>query len=122
MVKATFLGHAAVQLEDGTHTILIDPFITGNAQAKVSADEVEADFIIITHGHSDHLGDTVSIAKRTGAICIAPNELAQWLGTQGCQFHPLGCGGAHSFPFGKVKFTIAHHSAGAGELGDQYVG
>lgn len=122
MIQATFLGHSAVKLADGQTTILIDPFISGNSQATITADELGADFIVITHGHGDHLGDTVAIAKRTGATCIAPYELANWLGTQGLTAHPLGDGGSFDFPFGWVKFTIAHHSAGAGELGDRYVG
>lgn len=122
MVMATFLGHAAVQLTNGETTILIDPFLTDNPQAKISADEVGADFIILTHGHGDHLGDTVAIAKRTGAQCIAPFELALRLGKQGCLAHPMGVGGSFEFPFGWVKYTIAHHSAGVGELGDVYAG
>lgn len=122
MIQATYLGHSAVQLTDGSTTILIDPFISGNPQATVSADELNADFVVITHGHGDHLGDTVAIAKRTGAMCIAPYELANWLGTQGLTAHPMGIGGSFAFPFGWVKLTAADHSAGAGELGDRYVG
>lgn len=122
MIQATFLGHAAVQLSDGSTTILIDPFISGNPQATVKADELMPDFIVITHGHADHLGDTVAIAKRTGATCITTFELANWLGSQGCAAHPMGIGGSFDFPFGWIKFTIAHHSAGGGELADSYMG
>lgn len=122
MIQATFLGHSVVQLSDGSTTILIDPFISGNPQATVKADELMPDFIVITHGHGDHLGDTVEIAKRTGATCIAPYELANWLGAQGLTAHPMGIGGSFNFSFGWVKLTIADHSAGAGEMGDRYVG
>jgi len=121
-VKATFLGHAAVSLTDGETTILIDPFLSGNPQARLKPAEVEADYIVLTHGHGDHLGDTVAIAERTGATCIAINELALWLASQGCNVHPMGSGGAFGFPFGSVRYTIAHHSGGLGELGDRYVG
>lgn len=122
MVKATFLGHAAVLLESANTTIVIDPFLSGNPQAKIGPEEINPDYIVLTHGHGDHLGDTVEIAKRTGATVIATNELVLWLETLGLKVHPQGIGGAHSFPFGEVRFTIAHHSAGAGELGDRYVG
>lgn len=122
MIQAKFLGHSAVQLSDGSTTILIDPFISGNPQALVKAEELHPDFIVITHGHGDHLGDTVAIAKRTGAKCIATFELSNWLGAQGCSAHPMGVGGSCAFPFGWVKFTIAHHSAGGGELADSYLG
>lgn len=121
-MKATFLGHAAVSLSDGETSILIDPFLTGNPQAKISADEVEANYIVLTHGHGDHVGDTVAIAERTGATCIATYELALWLQSKGCDVHPMGIGGAHDFPFGSVRYTVAHHSGGVGELGDRYVG
>lgn len=122
MLKATFLGHSAVQLETNDTTLLIDPFLTDNPQAVIGPDDVSADFIIVTHGHGDHVGDTIAIARRTGATCIACYELAMHLQSEGCTVHPLGTGGGAGFPFGRAKLTIAHHSAGAGELGDGYVG
>ncbi len=121
-MEATFLGHAAVTLSDGKTTILIDPFLTGNPQASIKAEEVEADYIVLTHGHGDHVGDTVAIAKRCNATCIATYELALWLQSQGCEVHPMGIGGSFDFPFGSVRYTIAHHSSGASELADKYVG
>ncbi len=121
-MEATFLGHAAVRLSDGKTTILIDPFLTDNPQASIKAEDVEADYIVLTHGHGDHVGDTVAIAKRCNATCIATYELALWLQNQGCEVHPMGIGGAFDFPFGSVRYTIAHHSSGASELGDRYVG
>ncbi|MCY0869681.1 MAG: metal-dependent hydrolase, partial [Firmicutes bacterium] len=79
--------------------------------ATARADELEADAILLTHAHSDHVGDTIVIAKRTRAVVVAVFELAVWLGQQGVDVHPMHLGGAHSFPFGRVKFTLAFHGA-----------
>ncbi len=111
-MKITYLGHAATAIETERHHILIDPFLTGNPTAAASADEVQADAILITHGHSDHIGDAVAIAKRTGAKVITNFELAVWLSKQGVDAHPLHLGGAHEFDFGKVKLTLAFHGSG----------
>ncbi len=122
MSKATFLGHACVGLTDGTHKLIVDPFLTDNPQATVPADEIEVNYILTTHGHGDHLGDTVSIAKRTGATVIASFELANLCGRQGAEIHPMHIGGAHAFDFGRVKLTIAHHGGGAGDDASIYTG
>ncbi len=122
MVTATYLGHSAVQLADGKTTILIDPFLRGNPVAKITPEKLNPDYIIVTHGHDDHLGDTVEIAQRTGALCIATFELGLWLETQKCKVHTMSVGGTHRFPFGRVKCTVAQHSASLGELGDRYAG
>ncbi len=111
-VKVTYLGHAAIMIDTGRHRIAIDPFLTGNPTARIAAGQVEVDAILLTHGHSDHVGDTVEIAKRTGATVVAVYELANWLGRQGLKVHPMHLGGAHAFPFGRVKFTLAFHGAG----------
>ncbi|PWI58073.1 metal-dependent hydrolase [Sulfoacidibacillus thermotolerans] len=111
-MKVTYLGHASFMLETATHHVLIDPFLTGNPKASIRADEVQADAILLTHAHSDHVGDTIAIAKRTGALVVAVYELAQWLAAQGVSTHPMHLGGAHDFPFGRVKFTLAFHGAG----------
>ena len=111
-MKITYFGHAAVSIETERHHILIDPFLTGNPVATVRADEVQADAILLTHAHSDHIGDAVAIAKRTGAIVVTIFELAAWLGTQGVEVHPLHLGGAHEFEFGNVKMTLALHGSG----------
>ena len=84
-MKATFLGHATVYLETDKTKILIDPFLTGNPKAGAKADDLEPDFIVLTHGHSDHIADALPIAKRTGATIISTFELASWLGTQGAK-------------------------------------
>lgn len=110
--KITWLGHSAFQLETGDHTILIDPFLTGNPLAPVSADDLEADFILLSHGHGDHVGDTVAIAKRTGATVVGNFEVAGWIGKQGIEkTSSPNTGGSDTFDFGKVTYTIAFHSS-----------
>lgn len=111
-VHVTYHGHATFSIDSDGTKILIDPFFTDNPLAKISADEVEADFILVSHGHGDHVGDTVSIAKRTGAQVISNFEIVGWLGQQGLEnLHPLHIGGSNQFPFGRCKMTIAHHGS-----------
>lgn len=111
MVKVTWYGHACFSIRGGGATLLIDPFLTGNPLAAVTADEVSADYILVSHAHGDHLGDTVSIAKRTGATVIANFEIATFCGNEGVNAHPMHIGGGRDFPFGRVKLTIAHHGS-----------
>ncbi len=111
-VKITWLSHAAFLLETAGTKILIDPFITGNPLSPVTADSVEADYILVSHGHGDHVGDTVEIAKRTGATVVANFEIANWLGEKGVEkVHPQHIGGGFDYPWGRVKLTIAHHGS-----------
>ncbi len=110
--KVTWLGHAAFSLDMDGVKVLIDPFLTGNPMATVSADKVVADFIVITHGHGDHVGDTVAIAKRTGATTISNVEISRWLAKQGVKkTQGLNTGGSGKFDFGRIEFTIAFHSS-----------
>lgn len=110
-MRIKFLGHACVQVQ-GSKTILIDPFLSGNPAAAVGPNEVQADYILVTHGHGDHLGDTVEIAKRTGARVIAMVELANWLNGQGVDAMGMNVGGAYRFEDGlQVKVTPAWHSS-----------
>ncbi len=111
MPKLTYLSHSAFLVEHEGTTIAIDPFLTGNPLAPVSADDIHPDWIILTHGHADHIGDGISIAKRDDVTIIAPFELATYCEMQGAQAHPMHIGGAHEFPFGRVKLTIAHHGS-----------
>ncbi len=106
-----FLGHAAFALEHDGKTVLIDPFLTGNPQAAVSADEVAADTILVTHGHMDHLGDAVAIAKRTGAPVVAITELAGEIGGQGVDTFDPNLGGTIEFDWGSVRLTPAWHTS-----------
>ncbi|HWQ61293.1 MAG TPA: metal-dependent hydrolase [Negativicutes bacterium] len=108
----TFLGHAAFALESGTVNILIDPYLTGNPAAAASQDELKADYILVTHAHGDHLGDTVAIAKRTGAKVVTTAEIAGMLKAQGCDVIPLHIGGKKKFDFGYVRVTPAFHGSG----------
>jgi L-ascorbate metabolism protein UlaG (beta-lactamase superfamily) len=111
MFKMTWLGHASFALEIDGYKVLLDPFLTGNPKATADPDTVEADFILISHGHGDHVGDAVDIAKRTGALVIANNEIAGWFKKQGIEAHGQHLGGGYNYPFGYVKLTIAHHGS-----------
>ncbi len=118
MSSLTFLGHDAFLLEHESYRLIIDPFLQGNPVATVKHNDVDVNYILLTHGHGDHLGDGIEIAKRTGATIIAPFELATYCGKKGCEVHPMHIGGSHLFPFGRVKLTIAHHGSGADLGGD----
>jgi L-ascorbate metabolism protein UlaG (beta-lactamase superfamily) len=120
MLHLTYYGHSAFKLYDDNHTIVIDPFLTGNPNAKVKPEEVKADFVILTHGHGDHLGDGIKIAKASDATVIAVSELADYCIAKGAKAHNMHIGGSFQFPFGRVKFTIAHH--GSKTPDGEYVG
>ena len=110
--RVRFLGHACVQIETNGQNVLIDPFLSGNPAATTTANKVAADFILVSHGHSDHIGDTVAIAKRTGATVISNFEIGKWCEGQGvANIHTLHLGGGHAFPFGRVKLTPAFHGS-----------
>lgn len=111
-IELTWLGHATWSLNTGDATILIDPFLDDSPTAPVKADNVDADFILISHGHADHSADAVNIAKRTGALVISNFEICQWFTSHGVEktmAHNLGGGSQHSF--GHVQLTLAHHSS-----------
>jgi L-ascorbate metabolism protein UlaG (beta-lactamase superfamily) len=111
-MQIRFLGHAAFELSDGATTVLIDPFLTGNPKAAVAADELNPDAIALTHGHIDHFGDTVSIAKRSGAHLVAIVELANELSAGGLEnVHDPNLGGTVSFDWGWVRLVPAWHTS-----------
>ena len=122
-MKVTFLGHACFQIDTGKEKILIDPFLTGNALAAVSADEVEADLILVTHGHGDHVGDAEAIARRTGAKIICTVDLAEGaFAGKGLNVIAGNLGGKILMPFGSVKFVQAIHGSGvAGTLSNGFL-
>ena len=106
-----YLGHSAFALSHGGATVLIDPFLTGNPKAAASADEVDADAILLTHGHADHIGDTVPIAKRTGAPVTAIVELANEIGAEGVTVNDPNIGGTVEFDWGWAKLVPAWHTS-----------
>jgi L-ascorbate metabolism protein UlaG (beta-lactamase superfamily) len=108
----TWLGHATWLLETNGIRVLIDPFLDGNPSAKLRAADVSAEFVLITHGHADHIADAAQIASRTGATVIAAFEICEWLAARGVsKTHGMNIGGGYQFPFGRVQVTIAHHSS-----------
>jgi L-ascorbate metabolism protein UlaG (beta-lactamase superfamily) len=106
-----FLGHAAFTLTEGDAVVLIDPFLTGNPKAAVSADELNPTTILLTHGHGDHVGDTVEIAKRSGAPVMATTELAGEIAAEGIETIDANYGGSHDFDWGWAKFVPAWHDS-----------
>jgi L-ascorbate metabolism protein UlaG (beta-lactamase superfamily) len=111
-MRIRFLGHAAFELSDGEHSVLIDPFLTGNPKAAVSPDELSPSAILLTHGHADHIGDTLAIAKRTGAHVVAIVEIANELGEEGlANVHDPNIGGTVELDWGSVKLVPAWHTS-----------
>lgn len=111
-MKLKYFSHSSFQISsDSGQTILIDPFFDGNPTSPVRSEEVTADYIVLTHGHGDHLGDALKIAARTNPLFICVNELANYCIDKGFRAHNMHIGGSHLFPFGRVKFTIAHHGS-----------
>jgi len=122
MLKVTWLGHSCVTISNDKYNLIVDPFLTDNPAAAAKAEDIKADFILVTHGHGDHVGDAVTIAKRTGALVIANHELANLFAGEGVNAHGMHIGGRHDFDFGSVKLTIAHHGGGYGPDASRYTG
>lgn len=99
-------------METGGYKILVDPFFSGNPAASTTADQVNPDFIIVSHGHGDHVGDAIEIAKRTGALVISNAEIAGWFDAKGIKAHGQHLGGGYTHPFGYLKLTFATHGSG----------
>src|SRR5689334_802576 len=110
-MEIRFLGHACFELSDGDTRILIDPFLSGNPKAAVQASDVNPSVILLTHGHGDHLGDTVDIAKRADCEVVAIVELANELGEAGLKVRDPNFGGTEQFDWGWVKLVPAWHTA-----------
>jgi L-ascorbate metabolism protein UlaG (beta-lactamase superfamily) len=106
-----FLGHACFELSDGDTSVLIDPFLTGNPKAAANADELSPTTILLTHGHADHIGDTVAIAKRAGVPVVAITELAGEIGEEGVDVFDPNLGGTVEFDWGWVRVVPAWHTS-----------
>ena len=113
-IELTWYGHACWLIKTGKHTLLVDPYLDDAPHSPIKSHELEADFILVTHGHFDHVGDTVKIAKRTGAQIVANFEIIEWFTKQGVaekQTQAMNTGGNWDAAFGRAKLTIAHHSS-----------
>jgi L-ascorbate metabolism protein UlaG (beta-lactamase superfamily) len=110
--RVTWLGHSTLLVETAGLRLVIDPFFTGNPACEIAADNVEADYLLVSHGHGDHIGDAIDISKRTGATIIANYEISEWLTKQGVtKVHGMQHGGGFNFPFGRLKMTLAFHGS-----------
>lgn len=110
--ELTWIGHSTLGLKTDGYQILIDPYLKNNPSTKVDAHTVEADYILVTHGHGDHIGDTIEIAERTGATVISNAEICGWLRKKGVKVHAQHLGGGFTHPFGYLKLTLALHGSG----------
>jgi len=107
----TFMGHSAVNIQSNGTSILIDPYFTDNPQASAEASDVNADYIVVTHAHDDHLGDAIEIAKRCSATVVSTFEIVTYCSEEGCEVCPMHIGGGADFPFGRIKLTQAFHGS-----------
>jgi L-ascorbate metabolism protein UlaG (beta-lactamase superfamily) len=113
MPSVIFHGHSCFEIVGSSSRVIVDPWLTGNPVADVGAEAItELDAVLLTHGHSDHFGDAIEIAQRNDAVIVAPFELASFCEEKGCRVHPMHIGGAHEFPFGRVKLVVAIHGGG----------
>ncbi len=112
-MKITFLGHAALRIDTGSHQVVVDPFITGNplAKEKISLDSLEPDYILLTHAHQDHVLDVEALAERSGATIISNFEIVSHYQAKGLKGHPMNHGGARDFDFGWLKYVHAVHTS-----------
>jgi len=111
-MKITFYGHSSLGIEVGGKHVLIDPYISANPNAShININELKADYILLTHAHSDHILDVEYIANRTNAVVVSNYEVASHFGAKGIQYHPMNHGGSWTFDFGKVKYVNAVHSS-----------
>jgi L-ascorbate metabolism protein UlaG (beta-lactamase superfamily) len=109
--QITFYGHYTFGLSIQGTELLIDPFFTGNPVTKTKPDELSPDYVLITHGHGDHVGDAIDIVENTSAKVIANAEIARWMGEKGADAHGQHIGGGYNHPFGYVKLTQAIHGS-----------
>jgi L-ascorbate metabolism protein UlaG (beta-lactamase superfamily) len=110
MMKITYCGHSCLMVEQDGKRVIIDPFLSGNPQSGMSPDSIHVDAVLLTHGHSDHFGDALQIAKANNCTIIAIHELAGYCASKGAAVHGMNVGGAFSFEGFRVKYTQAFHS------------
>ena len=111
-MKFTYYGHSCFLIDTGTHKLLFDPFISPNDKAsEINIEAIEADYILVSHGHEDHVADLERLANQTGASIISNFEIVSYFGAKGIDGHPMNHGGSASFPFGRVKMVNAIHSS-----------
>lgn len=122
-MRVTYYGHSCFLVETARARLLLDPFLTGNPLAPVRAADVQCDHVLVSHGHEDHSGDALAIARANGATIIANYEIAEYFGAQGAKVHAMNPGGGHDFGFGRVKLTLAHHTSSVeAGLNPKYMG
>lgn len=110
-MRITYFGHSCFFVETSSHRLIIDPFLTGNPKAAITAAEVRCDYILLSHGHSDHVCDAAALAKANDATIIANHEISEYYGARGLKTHGMNPGGGFNFPFGRVTLTIAFHTS-----------
>ncbi|GAW28691.1 metal-dependent hydrolase [Carboxydocella sp. ULO1] len=121
-MKITFLGHAGFWLTGNQTRVAIDPFLTGNPVAKHQPGEIQAEYILVSHGHGDHLGDSVAIARQSNGTIVSVFEIANYCATQGATVHPMHIGGSYNFGPVRIKLTPALHGSSSGEYPAIYLG
>src|SRR5262245_17137486 len=109
--RLRWLGHSCLWIESDSHRLIVDPFLTGNPKAAAKADELSPQFILVSHGHGDHLGDTIAMAHRCNPTVICNYEISEWLAKKNVTTHGMQHGGGYKFPFGYCKLTLAFHGS-----------
>jgi L-ascorbate metabolism protein UlaG (beta-lactamase superfamily) len=123
MIELAYHGHSCFGMTDGHHSIIFDPWLSGNPKARLKPSDVTGlDAVLVSHGHGDHLGDAVELSKANRAPIVAPFELAMYCQRRGAVVHAMNHGGKHRFDFGVVKLTVAHHSSAFVDKGAEYTG